>query len=52
MAPKSSYDLESDPNEWMNRADDAEMVDIKAELIARLPKYDAPDARGGETPGN
>ena len=46
------YDLESDPNEWMNRADDPEMADIKAELIARLPKYDAPDARGGETPGN
>ena len=46
------YELESDPNEWVNRADDPGMADIKAELVARLPKYDAPDARGGETPGN
>jgi len=32
----------------MNRADDPGMADIKADLIARLPEYDAPDAHGGD----
>ena len=46
------YDLQTDPNEWTNRADDPELSRVKAELIAELPAYDAPDARGGDTPGN
>ncbi len=46
------YDLESDPNEWTNRAADPEFEGIKNELIARLPQYDAPEAGSGDAPGN
>jgi len=41
------YDLQTDPNEWHNRADDPSMDRIKAELIQWLPEHDEPDARGG-----
>jgi hypothetical protein len=40
------YDLETDPNEWTNRADDPALGHIKAELAAWLPRHDEPDARG------
>jgi arylsulfatase A-like enzyme len=40
------YDLETDPNEWTNRADDPALEHIKAELAAWLPRHDEPDARG------
>jgi len=40
------YDLETDPNEWTNRADDPALEHIKAELAEWLPRHDEPDARG------
>tara|TARA_B100000686_G_scaffold213161_1_gene220139 strand:+ start:123 stop:1574 length:1452 start_codon:yes stop_codon:yes gene_type:complete len=46
------YDLEIDPNEWFNLTEEPEIKDIKDLLISELPKNDAPDARGGNSPGN
>lgn len=34
------YDTETDPNEWINLADDPRYADIKAELAARIPPAD------------
>jgi hypothetical protein len=36
------YDLDSDPNEWHNLADDPKLVKVKEELAALLPKQDEP----------
>lgn len=41
------YDTRADPNEWVNRADDAELRRIKQRLAAWLPKVNAPDAARG-----
>jgi len=41
------YDLQTDPNEWTNRADDPELSRVKAELAEWLPQHDEPDAREG-----
>ncbi len=46
------YDIETDPNEWFNRASDPQFLEIKESLILELPEYNAPDARGGDSPGN
>ena len=46
------YDLETDPNEWFNLTENPQIADIKELLISELPQYDAPDARGGNSPGN
>ena len=46
------YDLEIDPNEWFNLTEEPEIKAIKDLLISELPKNDAPDARGGNSPGN
>ena len=40
------YDIETDPNEWRNRADDEALSAVKAELAEWLPAHDEPDARG------
>ncbi len=42
------YDLESDPNEWVNLADDSNYQAIKASLVGRIPPIDehAPPVRG------
>ena len=39
------YDIEADPNEWDNRADDPTLAAVKAGLAEWLPAHDAPDAR-------
>ncbi|MGI9242163.1 MAG: sulfatase/phosphatase domain-containing protein, partial [Verrucomicrobiales bacterium] len=39
------YDLEVDPNEWDNRADDPKLTDIKTELAKSYPKEWAKSAR-------
>ena len=40
------YDIQTDPNEWTNRADDPSLAGVKAALIEWLPEHDEPDARG------
>jgi arylsulfatase A-like enzyme len=40
------YDIQTDPNEWTNRADDPLLAGVKAALIEWLPEHDEPDARG------
>ncbi len=32
------YDLQIDPNEWDNRADDPELAAVKAELAKHMPQ--------------
>ncbi len=39
------YDIQTDPNEWTNRADDPALEHVKAELAAWLPEHNEPDAR-------
>ena len=39
------YDLETDPHEWTNRAEDPALSAVKAELMDWLPRHDEPDAR-------
>ena len=39
------YDLQTDPDEWTNRADDPALAAVKAELAQWLPGHDEPDAR-------
>ena len=34
--PAELYDLESDPHEWRNRADDPALADVKSRLLAEL----------------
>jgi len=34
------YDIETDPNEWTNLADDPRYITLKAELAARIPPAD------------
>jgi arylsulfatase A-like enzyme len=36
------YDLQSDPDEWHNRAGDEQLAAVKAELARRLPTHDEP----------
>ena len=36
------YDLDSDPNEWHNLADDPKLDQVKEELAALLPEHDEP----------
>ncbi len=36
------YDLDSDPNEWHNLADDPELDKVIEELATLLPKHDEP----------
>ena len=36
------YDLESDPNEWHNRAGDPQLAATQAELVGWLPQHDEP----------
>ena len=37
------YDIQTDPNEWINLANDPKFAATKAELATWLPKYDTPD---------
>ena len=39
------YDLQTDPDEWTNRADDPALAGVKAELAGWLPEHDETDAR-------
>ena len=39
------YDLETDPNEWTNRAADSALSAVKSELREWLPRHDQPDAQ-------
>ena len=36
------YDLQTDPDEWHNRAGDEQLAAVKAELAGRLPTHDEP----------
>jgi arylsulfatase A-like enzyme len=36
------YDLDSDPNEWHNLANDPKLGEKKQELVALLPKHNEP----------
>ncbi len=42
------YDIETDPNEWRNRADDPALSQVKARLAEWLPGHDEPDARNSQ----
>ena len=39
------YDIQTDPNEWTNRADDPSLTGVKTSLIEWLPEHNEPDAR-------
>jgi len=40
-APIELYDLQTDPHEWRNRADDPELVNVKARLLGELAAWRA-----------
>jgi hypothetical protein len=40
------YDMQADPNEWKNRADDEQYRDVKRELAQWLPKVNLKPAPG------
>jgi len=44
------YNLENDPHEWKNLADDSGFTDIKKRMRAMLPKNPAAKVQRGSTP--